>query len=96
MFVLQATIEESTFNNLYHSFPKGEKGRYQKVVADLIKNGASLISDCVTAIQDGVQQGDDGAIMEIIEDMSDDAISVLCGRLKPEEVSIIQTMRGSK
>lgn len=96
MFTFQSTIEENTFNNLYHSFPKGKKGQYQRVVADLLRNGSSLVSDCVTAIKDGAHQGDDVAIMEIIEDMSDDTINVIIGRLSPSEVSIIQTMRGAK
>lgn len=95
MFALQATMDENAFNNLYHSFPKGKKGQYQRVVADLLRNGASLIADCVQAIKEGAGQGDDAAVFEIIEDMADDVLGVICSRLDPSEVSLINTMRGN-
>ena len=45
MYVLSMSIGEGAFTGLYHSFEKGAKGKYQRIVDVLIKRGQSLFSD---------------------------------------------------
>jgi len=39
MYIMQRTVGPSAFTDLYHTFPKGQKGKYQKVVQELIDKG---------------------------------------------------------
>lgn len=80
MYVLQFTLNqssESTFNNLYHSFEKGQKGKYQGVVNELIKKGQGLMFDTVNAFIELVRSDDDLGAKQIIEDLQEDAIKIL-------------------
>lgn len=81
MFVLQCTMDESMFTNLYNSFEKGSVTKYKRIVGDLLSKGASIVEDCATAIMEGIEQGDDSAIAEIVDGMSSDAINILRERL---------------
>lgn len=81
MFVLQCTMDESMFTNLYNSFEKGSVTKYKRIVGDLLSKGASIVEDCATAIREGIEQGDDSAIAEIVDGMSSDAIGILRDRL---------------
>lgn len=87
MFTLQKTLEESTFTNLYHSFEKGQKGKYQKIVGELLVEGSAKILDCATAIKDAIESGDDFAAMEIAEGMAADTMALIKSHLGPQEVT---------
>ncbi len=80
MFVLQCTLNEKsdgTFTNLYHSFEKGQKGKYQRIVDDLIAKGFSLVTDIRNALTDAIDRQDELGVKELIDDLSSDAISVI-------------------
>jgi len=87
MYTLQCTIDESTFTNLYHSFERGEKGKYQSIIKELLSKGASAVTDCVTAIQDSIESGDDSGVIEIAEGMHDDTIGIITNRLSPSHTT---------
>lgn len=87
MFALQKTLEESTFTNLYHSFEKGQKGKYQKIVGELLVEGSAKILDCATAIKDGIESGDEFAVIEIAEGMAADAMELIKTHLDPQEIT---------
>jgi recombination protein RecT len=90
MFTLQRTIDESTFTNLYHSFPKGKKGFYQGIVDKLLQSGNNSIVDCVQAIRDGAQTGDDMAVTEILSDLSQDTVNIIIERLTASEAAFVR------
>ncbi len=80
MFVLQCTLnqqDDNSFVTLYHSFEKGQKGKYQKIVDELIKQGFSLVTDIRQAFIDAIDSGDDMAARQLIEELSLDAIEVV-------------------
>lgn len=85
MYVFLTTIDETIKNNLYHSFEKGSKGKYQRLSDDLYRNGAAQITDCLTVIEENLG-GDDSAVIEIIEDMDKDTLKIIEDRLNPEMV----------
>lgn len=87
MYTFQCTSDESVFTNLYNSFEKGSITKYKKIVGDLTAKGASIMADCVTAIRDAIESGDDYAITETIEGMSSDTISVIRERLPANMVT---------
>jgi len=51
MFVLSQTAPEAELNNLYHSFEKGQKGKYQRTVDDLMRKGETEFYDWVAEYQ---------------------------------------------
>jgi phage RecT family recombinase len=80
MFVLQCSLNEKSdgaFTNLYHSFEKGQKGKYQRIVDDLLKRGFSVVEDMRVALCDAIDAGDDMAKQQLIEEMSEDALAVV-------------------
>lgn len=58
MYVLQTTKGERTFTNLYHSFEKGTKGKFQKVVDDLLEKGKGQYLDYENMAADAKRDGD--------------------------------------
>jgi len=89
MMVFRKTIEETTFNNLYHSFEKGQKGRYQRIVDELLSKGAEIFRSYTADIEAAVQSGDDAAVLEIIEDMTEAEIDLLRAELSTIACSMI-------
>jgi len=53
MYVLSQTTSSTEFANLYHSFGKGEKGKYQRIVDELIRKGADVFDQYLAEFQDG-------------------------------------------
>jgi recombination protein RecT len=95
MHVLQKTIQEGVFNNLYHSFEKGSKGKNQRLVNSLILSGSSEFTGCVDAISEFYSEGNEEGIKEIILGLSDDAMSLVTNELGVPESALILELRGS-
>jgi hypothetical protein len=74
MFLFSKSIDESTFTNLYHSFEKGSKGKYQGLVDDLVSQGAALLRDITEAVTQSANDNDDAGVLENIHDLSKEAI----------------------
>lgn len=53
MFVYQQTVASTKFANLYHSFNKGSKGKYQMIVDDQLKRGKRQFEDYIVLLQEG-------------------------------------------
>lgn len=90
MFVFLTTIDESVRNNLYHSFDKGKKGKYQQIVDELYKNGAAIMIDIVDAIEECAKTGDDLGVQNNAEGLSIDAMNILRGRLSKDAISMLE------
>ncbi len=90
MFVFTKTLEESTFTNLYHSFEKGQKGKYQRIVDDLVSKGAAEIRDIAETVNTLAEDGQDVAINETVTGLSKDAIERLIGMVTPSAASMIR------
>lgn len=85
MFVLQCQLNKNSdgaFTTLYHSFEKGQKGKYQKIVDDLISQGFAIVRDIRDAFVQMFDSGDDLGMKELLEGLSADAIEVVCDALK--------------
>lgn len=97
MYVFQAKTNnqnESTFTNLYHSFERGQKGKYQRVVDDLIENGRGIASDICVTLNDAINADDDIAIKENINDLDDDTIEIILSRMNPSVAFEIKKIAG--
>jgi len=92
MYVLLTTVEESVRNNLYHSFEKGTKGKYQQIVDTLYLNGKAVFDDCITAMN---ETEDESAVLEVAEELSNDAIELMGNKLSDNSRAIIDENRES-
>lgn len=84
MYVFHLAMREISDNvwiNLYHTFPKGHKGKYQKVVDELCEKGRSIMTDIATGLREAVASGDDMSAKELTDSLSPDALSVLAKEL---------------
>jgi len=96
MFVLQCTLnqqDDNSFVALYHSFEKGQKGKYQKIVDELIKQGFSLVTDIRQSFIDAIDSGDDMAAKQLIEELSIDAIEVVKSGLNYDYQQEFETLQ---
>lgn len=85
MFVLQCMLNEtgeSAFTTLYHSFEKGQKGKYQRIVDDLLKRGFSIITDLKVAFVDAIDSGDEMAAAQLVQELQPDAVKILKNNLE--------------
>lgn len=73
MFLFIGSIEDSVYQNLYHSFNKGEKGKYQKIVDSLFHAGREKINEYIESIQSAFFSGSDSEAKELLEELSDNA-----------------------
>lgn len=73
MYVLQRTTPNTEFNNLYHSFEKGTKGRYQKIVDTLTADGREEFEKYKLAYYAAEQRDDTDGIQELQEEVSEAA-----------------------
>lgn len=53
MHVLRRTTPEVEFNNLYSSFEKGTKGKYQRIIDNLIRNGHEQFEEYLVLLSQG-------------------------------------------
>jgi recombination protein RecT len=65
------------WTGLQHSFPKGEKGKYQKMVEQLTDSGESQFIACLDALDAANKENDKFAALEILQDLSSDCIILL-------------------
>lgn len=94
MYVFQQTLDdESVFANLYHSFEKGQKGKYQRIVDDLLKRGFESFMDYVQIFDDACAAEDDMAVKENMADLSNDAIALIKDKLAPASARFIDSIQ---
>ena len=92
MYCLQEDISESEFQSLYHSFKKGSKGKYQKIVDSLIHSGLNQISDYELSLYDALRSGDDVAVSESLDGLTEDQSKFVVSMLDQESCQIYNEM----
>lgn len=96
MYVFLTSVDEGVRNNLYHSFEKGQKGKYQRVVDDLYKAGGASIRDITEVIEDHVSRSEELGVKENLEGLSDDAITILRERLSEDALAFIDEINNNQ
>ena len=91
MVVFEQTIDnETTFTNLYHSFEKGTKTKYMRIIDALLKSGHDKVMSICADIEGSIS--DDVAIAEIWEELTADEQGYIMTKLSSETQSIIRGM----
>lgn len=92
MFVLQQTTAEAEFVSLYHSFEKGTKGKYQAIINSLLESGRNAFEDLYLGVCEVLEGDDKYALIELIEDLSEEAKGLIIQRLNAEQSQIYREM----
>ncbi|MCB0490542.1 MAG: recombinase RecT [Cyclobacteriaceae bacterium] len=77
MYTLQRTMEAAMFTSLYHSFGKGEKGKYQRIVDDLLEQGFNMFKDYCLMYSESVESGDDLQIKQIEDELPAETVELI-------------------
>lgn len=77
---------------LWHSFPKGQKGRFQRVIESLCESGKNQFVDIQNTIIDAIQRDDDLSVKEHIAELSDDVITMLKDSLSGDHLGAFNDM----
>lgn len=92
MYVFQQSLtDESVFTNLYHSFEKGTKGKYQAIVDQLLNRGREQVDEIKMEIDTAISNGDTDYVDQLLGDLSEDSITVILGRVSMESSKYIQS-----
>jgi len=92
MFVLQCKLNDqgdTAFTNLYHSFEKGQKGKYQAIVKELLDKGFSLVTDYREAITQAVDSNDEMGLVQLKEELSNDALEIVARGMSSDYQSLL-------
>lgn len=92
MFLFQQSTKETTFNDLYHSFEKGTKGKYQAIVDGLTKKGRDDLGYYYKAFIGCA--GDDLGTAELISEVSIEALNFIINQVDIETASFIKKQSG--
>lgn len=94
MYVFQQTLaDQGAFTNLYHSFEKGTKGKYQAVVDQLLAQGQATIVDYRNELTIAAQSGDDLRANELLSELSDDQYNIVESRLDTATSAFVVKLR---
>jgi hypothetical protein len=92
MFVLQVTLNDKndgSWVNLYNSFEKGSIGKFKAIVKDLESKGFVIVTELRDALIYSLNQQDDMAVKEIIQDLSADELNIVLRGMDTDYVRTI-------
>ena len=90
MAAFRTSLEEGVWTSLYHSFPHGEKGKYQKIIESMAAKGLDALKGYAEKIEIAVQANDDLAVNEIIGELAEDEVSFVANLLSEEAVGFMR------
>lgn len=88
MFLFQKSVDESTYIDLYHSFDKGSKGKYQRIVDGLCKKGRDDMVEYYESFKKCA--GDDLGTTELIEELPVEAVEFIMDQVDLETSNFIR------
>ena len=94
MYLFSISVGESVFTDLYHSFPKGEKGKYQKIVNSLTRGGYESVLAYQSAFE--AAAGDEAGTSELVGELSNEALIFICDQLDVETSAFIQKVKSQE
>lgn len=91
MFVFVKSLrdnnQDNVVTNLYHSFEKGQKGKYQRIVDTLLSAGESQFRDYLDNMRAAIHADDQPGFQQLAEELSPDAMKLVESMLTVQEKS---------
>lgn len=79
--------QDSVVTNLYHSFEKGQKGKYQRIIDQLLQSGESQFRDYVDGIRTALEGDDKGGFDQLASELDQATTALIQSRLNVQERS---------
>lgn len=92
MIVFQKTLDVSIYTGLYHSFEKGTKGKYQKIIDTLAKDGLAKAQTIADQLLAYVEEDDNDGVLEIISELNDGEVDYVLSITPSEIASAVRKM----
>lgn len=89
LFLFSRSIDENQWIDLYHSFPRGQKGKNQDALNKLVEKGSATLRDITEVIRTAAAEGDGYAIVENLGGLPPEAITYIKEQCEPAEVAAI-------
>lgn len=83
MFCFKQSIPVGVYISLYNSF-ESEITKYKKIVAELERSGSAQTLECQQAIEEAVGNDDEMGARQVIEDLSEEAVSFIINNTDSE------------
>ena len=81
MYVLSQTTDTGIMTSLYNSFEKGSITKYKRIVDEMIRKGMDLFNEYVNAAGEASQIGDDLALTQMKDEVSEDTWNLVLTRI---------------
>lgn len=89
MYCFSKSVDENIFNNLYHSFEKGSKGKFQQIINKLLESGRTHAESICIDIISAMQSDDESAVIEIINELSKEESDVIFDSLPSDALFFV-------
>jgi len=90
MFCFFPQLEEGVQSNLWNSFEKGNKGKYQTIVNNLVEAGRSKIEDYKLSFAEYLELDDNDGCIELLEDFPQEALDFILDKANSELATFIR------
>lgn len=94
LYLFALTLDESIYLSLYHSFEKGTKGKYQRLVDSMIEAGKKSFNETKMEVFESLAQNDSFALAEAICDCDDQMINLIKDEFNSEQSMIFRELNG--
>jgi recombination protein RecT len=95
MYVFVQTTEEQMFINLYHSFVKGEKGKYQKLIDAMTAKGKTIFLDYLASIRSAIDNEDETGLIQYTSEVDNSTIELIKKELSLEQITFLDKHNGN-
>ena len=89
MFCFIKQIDAGVYMSLYNSFSK-DITKYKRIVGDLERSGSAQIIECIEQMNESASNGDDLGVKELLEDLSQPAITYIIEKSDEDTRRFIQ------
>lgn len=93
MFCFFTSLDECVQTNLYHSFEKGTKGKYQKIINSMLQNGRGKFEDYKIAFLEAAQNDDNDQGLELLEGLTQETIDYIIEKSDLETSSFVSKLK---
>lgn len=93
IYSMRRTLPETVYTNLYHSFPKGEKGKWQRAVEQMETDGQAAVEQYRQSLAEAFGNGDTAGIAELASELSEDEATVILDGLPIDVTAVFNKLK---
>lgn len=94
LYLFLSELDESVYMSLYHSFERGGKGKYQRIVDSMVSKGKTLFEEVKMEVFDAIAKHDGFALREALCDCDQQMIDMIIASFNSEQASVFRELNG--